>query len=135
MRRLLPLFLILLISCSTLHRGRRNDLEMARYFRKKGDRVRAAVFYIRVLRKNQSNVEALEYLYHFYREENDRLRAFEVLMKLSSLQPGKPLWHLEMAEMLIGDGDLEDGCYELSRVKVADGLRKKYEKLKEECER
>lgn len=115
MKRVAIIFLLLgFVSCATLQ-TKRDDLYMARMFRKNGDNVRSAIFYMRVLKKNPKSIEALSFLYRFYLSQGERMRAFEFLLRLSSIQPEKPLWHFEIGKMLIKDRDKSEGCEEIKK--------------------
>ena len=107
-------FLLSFVSCATLQ-TKKDDLTMARMFRKRGDNVRSAIFYLRVLEKSPESIEALSFLYKFYLSQGDKLRAFQLLLKLSSLEPQNPLWHFEIGKMLIKDGDKRGGCEEVKK--------------------
>ena len=114
MRRVMAIFILLSFdACATLQ-TKRDDLTMARMFRERGDNVRSAIFYLRVLEKNPKSIEALSFLYRFYLSQGDRMRAFELILRLSSLQPENPLWHFEIGKMLIKDGDKSEGCQEIN---------------------
>ena len=113
MKRIVLVSLLLsVISCVSLPASRDN-LSMARMFRKKGDNVRSAIFYIRVAKEKPKSIEALSFLYKFYLSRGDKLRAFELLIKLSSLESGNPIWHYELGKTLIKSGDKKEGCEEL----------------------
>ena len=115
------LLLISLVSCATLP-SKRDNLSMARMFREKGDNVRSAIFYIRVTEENPKSIEALSFLYKFYLSQGDSSRAFELLLRLSSLEPEYPGWHFEIGKMLIKNGDKQEGCKEL---RIGKSLEKK----------
>ena len=73
-------------------------------------------------------------------KRGERKQAFFQLVKGTEVQPEEPFWHIEMAKMLITEGDIIEGCKEfsvalkLSKVEVKD-FENKLRKITEVCKK
>ena len=135
----LLLFLFIFSGCATFNSGVRNDLYYARQFKKSGDYIRSAIFYQKVLETDKNNIEAIKFLYLFYLENGNKIKAFDMLLKGAKTEPKKVYWHYNMAVMLINGRDFKEGCIELKKasdfslVERNKKVINKIAKLKEVC--
>ncbi len=140
MRRVILILTILfLASCSYTGvsvRKEDRDLHLARKFRRQGDEIRAAIFYLKVLDKHAKFVEGLKFMYKFYRRNKDLQHSFEYLLRLSEVEPENPEWHYQIGLILLGDNDRKDGCKELRlALRFSRGKMQIPDKYKEVCGR
>jgi len=141
MKKIIMIFILLFPACNGFLHNKKvimPELLIARKFVQNRDKVRAALFYGKVLEKNPNSIESVKFLYKFYLENKYYKRAFAMLLKGAELDKSGYFWHIEMAEMLIQNREIEEGCNEIS---VAVNLIQKQnvdvvtkiEKLKEVC--